>query len=164
MQTFTPTDSVEASDDTSFDDLDSLLTESVQIKADAKRIIDGRKRIKAGAYGLNAIELGTLEDDIARIELSREWLPKADVAMFSVQTCQCCSAVSAVFTGFFQRQSHRSLRHTDRWIAAPEHASDGLPKEIKNTDSTIVACPFCIGDFGYPVEQLGVDYSEEVME
>ena len=155
-------------DDTAIDlfaDLEDLLAESMSAKADRLKLKEGRKTLKDNRASLSGRELMQLNDDIRRIELSREWLPCADVAMFHVQTCQCCGNVSAAFTGFFQRQSHRNLHQLDRWVEHPEMDSSGLPKEIKNIDAEVPLCAFCIVDeFGYPGEQIGVIYGEEEEE
>ena len=143
-------------------DLDDLLAESLDLRADAAKLKDGRKTLK-NKNALSGTELSELQADVARLEAAREWLPRADVVMFTIQTCQTCGNVAGVFTGFFQRQSHRSMRQLDRWVAAPECNSLGLKKEIKNTEVFTPVCPCCIADFGYPVEQLGVEFYEEAV-
>ena len=143
-----------------FADLTSLLVESVALREDKNLLKTARKTLKDNPNSLSGQEAQDLRDSVSRIEAAREWLPKAEVAFFSVQTCQCCGASSAVFAGFFQRQAHRSMRQLDRWVASPETGSSHLPKEIKNQEVGIPACAYCIVSLGFPEAQMTLDYSE----
>lgn len=142
------------------DILDSLLSESMQQKADAQRLKDGRKLLKSGK-NLATADLDDLLKDMKRIELQQEWRPVADVAMFSIQTCECCGNVAAMFLGIFQRQYARGQQKVDRWVAASTAENRGLPKEIHNQDTTTRFCCFCIEQQGYPIDQLDITFEEE---
>ena len=136
-----------------------LLREAMAHKADTVKLKDGRKAIKDKTPMASA-EYEQLLADIKRIEIAREWLPRAAVAMIQVQHCTSCENYSPFFTGLFQRQKNRHMREADRWIAATESENAGLAKEIKTTEVDIPFCSFCVGEFGYPVEQLGVVFDE----
>ena len=141
-----------ADDTLSFGD---LLKEALAHKADTVLLKDGRKALKEKKPMASA-EYEQLLADIKRIEIAREWLPRAAVAMFQVQHCTSCENYAPFFTGLFQRQKNRHLREADRWIAATEFENAGLKKEIKTTEVDVPFCSFCVEEFGYPIEQLGI--------
>ena len=136
-----------------------LLKEAMAHKADTVKLKDGRKALKDKTPMASA-EYEQMLADIKRIEVAREWLPRAAVAMFQVQHCLGCENYAPFFTGLFQRQKNRHLREADRWIAATESENYGLPKEIKTNEVDVPFCSFCVGEFGFPVEQLGVVFDE----
>jgi hypothetical protein len=153
-------------DDSEIDDtfsFKSLLKEAVAYKADGERLKESRKALKAGTPMPNA-DYEQMLADIRRIENAREWTAKASVAMFQVQHCVSCENYSPFFTGLFQRQANRHHRDTDRWIAATEAENQGLPQEIKTNQQDVPFCAFCVGEFGFPVDQLGVVFDEEPTE
>ena len=137
-----------------------LLKEAMAHKADTVRLKDGRKALKDKTPMASA-EYEQMLADIKRIEVAREWLPRAAVAMFQVQHCLGCENYAPFFTGLFQRQKNRHMRDADRWIAATESENYGLTKEIKTNEVDVPFCSFCIGEFGFPVEQLGVVFEDE---
>ena len=132
-------------------------------KADGDRLKDARKALK-DKTPMPSAEYEQMLADIRRIEVAREWLPVADVAMFQIQHCTACDNYAALFTGLFQRQKNRHMRDADRWVTATESQNRGLPKEIKNNKVEISMCSFCIGDFEYPIDQLGLSYEEDMLE
>lgn len=131
--------------------LDSLLDESMALKAQTSELKSARTALKSGL--VSGAERKELEADILRLELAREWLPAADVAMFSRQVCDCGST-SSLFQGIFQRQTHRNMRASARWIKSTAVANMGLQKEIKTEDSHVTHCSVCIGEAGYPTAGL----------
>lgn len=138
----------------------SLLAEALEHKADGEKLKEGRKALKEGSL-LSGPERLQMLADVKRIENAREWLPKASVAMFQVQHCTGCENYSPFFTGLFQRQANRHHRDTDRWVSATESENYGLPKEVKTNEVDIPFCAFCLQDWGFPAEQLGVVFDEE---
>ena len=136
---------------------DSLLSEAKALKADTDRLKECRKAIKENKPMASG-EYTQLLSDIKRIEAAREWLPVADVAMFQIQHCQACDNYAPLFTGLFQQQRHRHLRGSHRWLAATASENRGLPKKIKTTQREVPFCHFCVEDFGYPIEQLGIEF------
>ena len=137
-----------------------LLKEAMAHKADTVRLKDGRKALKDKTPMASA-EYEQMLADIKRIEVAREWLPRAAVAMFQVQHCLGCENYAPFFTGLFQRQKNRHMRDADRWVAATESENYGLTKEIKTNEVDVPFCSFCVGEFGFPVEQLGVVFDDE---
>lgn len=137
-----------------------LLKEAMAHKADTVRLKDGRKALKDKTPMASA-EYEQMLADIKRIEVAREWLPQAAVAMFQVQHCLGCENYAPFFTGLFQRQKNRHMRDADRWVAATESENYGLTKEIKTNEVDVPFCSFCVGEFGFPVEQLGVIFGDE---
>lgn len=136
---------------------ESLLSEAKALRSDTDKLKEARKALK-DTRGLPSAEYTQLLADVRRIENVREWLAVADVAMFQIQHCTACDNYAPLFTGLFQRQRHRHMRDSMRWQAATEPENRGLPKEIKTTTSHIPFCHFCIEDFGYPIEQLGIEF------
>lgn len=155
-----------ATDDSETDDtfsFKSLLTEALLHKADGEKLKTSRKALKEGKPMLSA-DYDQMLADIRRIEFAREWLPRASVAMFQVQHCVSCNNYSPFFTGLFQRQSSKLHRTTDRWVAATESENYSLPKEVKTNQVDVPFCAFCVGEFGFPAEDLGVVFEEETEE
>jgi hypothetical protein len=140
-----------------------LLAEALEHKADGEKLKTSRKAIKEGAL-ISGPERLQMLADIKRIENAREWLPKASVAMFQIQHCTGCENYNTLFTGLFQRQGNRHQRDTDRWIAATEAENYGLVKEVKTNEVDIPMCGFCLQDWGFPAEQLGIVFDEEPAE
>jgi hypothetical protein len=141
-------------------DFGSLVKEAMALRQDAQTLKDSRKALKekkpmAGAAYTNMLQ------DIRRIELQQEWLPMAAVALFRVQHCTCCDNYTAVFEGIFQRQKHRSLRATDRWVSATVAENRGLPKQVKTAEVDVPMCHFCLAEAGYPDDQLGIIFGED---
>ena len=143
-----------------FASLEDLLTEAVQLKAEAVRLKEGRKLLK-GKQSMSSTDLDALLKDLKRIELKREWLPKANTAIFEVQHCQCCDNYNPVFIGVFQRQSHRHIRDTTRWVAVCGSENNGLPQEVKTNEYKVPFCHFCLDLHGYPKEQLGIVFDDD---
>lgn len=139
-------------------DLDSLLSDSLAIVEDNRRLKESRKAIRSGM--LTTSEQSELLADIDRLERTREWLPKADVAMFDQQTCQTCGSIHHIFSGLFQRQVHRNMRTLDRWQKSTEAENMGLPKEVKAMQSKIPFCPGCMAAEGYPMADLHAPVDE----
>ena len=133
----------------------ALLKEAIAHKADGEKLKAGRKALKDKTPMASA-EYEQMLGDIKRIETAREWLPRASVALFQVQHCLGCENYAPFFTGLFQRQKNRHMREADRWITATESENYGLVKEIKTTEVDVPFCSFCVGDFGFPAEQLGI--------
>ena len=140
----------------------SLLHEAMTHKADGERLKAGRKALKDGTPMASA-DMAELLADVKRIETRREWLPRAAVAMFQVQHCVSCENYSPFFTGLFQRQANRTMRNADRWVTATESENGGLSKEVKTTEIDVPFCAFCIGEHGFPAEQLGVEFDADAI-
>lgn len=136
-----------------------LLREAVAHKADGERLREARKATKTGTL-ISGPERLQMLADIKRIENAREWTPKAAVAIFQVQHCTSCENYSPFFTGLFQRQGNRHHRDTDRWVAATESENYGLPKEVKTNEVDVPFCAFCLTEWGFPGDQLGIVFDE----
>lgn len=134
-----------------------LLAEAVAHKADGEKLKALRKTTKTGLR-LSEEEAA----DLRRMENAREWFPRASVAMFQVQHCLSCDNYGAMFTGLFQRQASRHAKGVNRWIAATESENYGLKQEVKTNEVDIPFCCFCLTEHGFPGEQLGIDFGDDV--
>jgi hypothetical protein len=152
-----PDDGTDEDNGFSFGD---LLKEALAHKADTQLLKDGRKALKE-KRPMSGDALNDMLQDIRRIELQREWLPRAAVAMFQIQHCTCCENYTAMFTGIFQRQKHRTLKEADRWVAATDEENSTLKKEVKTTEVDVPLCAFCLDDNGFPGKQLGITFDDE---
>lgn len=144
-------------------DFGSLLKEALQHKADAVTLKINRKALK-DKRPMSGEAYTNMLADIKRIELKQEWLPRAAVAMFTVQHCVSCDNYAPLFTGLFQRQRHRNMKEASRWVAATESENFGLPKEVKTTEVNVPFCHFCLEEHGFPAEQLGILFDDEAEE
>lgn len=135
--------------DSDFSELDDLLSESLTAIAETAAIKSARKRIQD--HRLSGAELEEVQSTIKRWELSREWLPSANVAMFEAQVCTCCGSSSLHFKGYFQRQTGR-ISKAERWVAVDsDKQSPNLPKERKIMETSSPTCPACASLAGYPL-------------
>ena len=136
-----------------------LLAEAVAHKADGDKLKAVRKSLKSGA-SLSAEEAA----DLRRMENAREWLPRASVAMFNIQHCTGCENYAAMFTGLFQRQASRHSQGVSRWVSAAESENYGLKQEVKTTETDIPFCCFCLTEWGFPGDQLGIVFDEDAAD
>lgn len=141
-------------------DLDGLLAGAMQSVEESKRLKEARKTVKTRSNLPHSI-LSELMGDIKALETKREWIPKADVAFFEVQTCKRCGNVTPLFQGLMQRQASRLNRTVNRWVKATADENQGLPKEVKTHDSESEMCHFCMPDLGYSQDDLGVLFDDE---
>lgn len=123
-----------------FDDLESLLTESVKLQSEAQKYKDQRRTLSKS--WLTAEERKAIEASVRSYELRREWFPQANTAMFTVQRCSSCSSLHHHFVGFFQRQEHRS-KLASRWVKADMSLIDSLPRERKENVEEVSTCITC---------------------
>ena len=98
------------------------------------------------------------------MESAREWVARASVAMFQVQHCTCCDNYTPALTGIFQRQASRFNKGAVRWVTATEDDNYGLVKEVKTTESDVPFCAQCLGEWGFPADQLGIVFDNEPAE
>lgn len=133
--------------------LESLLAESLDTIHKRAEVKDLRKRKAAGNLRTGK-ELEEANTKIREWEMAREWKAAANVAMFNVQQCSCGSTHS-VFSGWFQRQAHRSSK-INRWIRPDAEPLASLPKERQDLhlpNTTI--CASCAASQGYGTEKIG---------
>lgn len=140
-------------------DFGSLLKEAMEHKAETVKLKESRKILKSGRNPSGG-DLAGLLADVQRMENRQEWLPCAAVAMFQVQVCQHCGSYTPMFTGLFQRQTHKYQRGIDRWVGASDHSNHGLPQEVKTSEVEVPLCCFCLTDHGFSTEALGEDFAE----
>lgn len=127
----------EAATTDGFDDLESLLTTSMEFVAQRDEVKALRTKKRQGRIPAGN-DLKAANATIAKWENEREWKPQATVAIFNIAACACGSTHS-LFSGFFQRQRHVSSR-VDRWVKA-EYISPSLTKE--RLDMEQPATPVC---------------------
>lgn len=162
MQADIPQTELDSESETDFS-FGDLVKEAMAHRADTIRLKEGRKIIKSGGNA-PGVDMVSLLADVKRLETQREWLPRADVAMFQIQHCTACDNYAPLFTGLFQRQAHRHQRHTDRWVAATPFENKGLKKEVKTTEVDVPMCHFCYAEAGYPIEGLGISFDEDASD
>ena len=115
--------------------LDDLLGEAMSIRTEAEEARVLRKALYSGMIPKE--EKAATEAKIRQWELKREWVPAADVVMFTVQTCKHCGTSHSHFQGYFVRQQHKES-NVSRWLAGPKpHGSSLLLKERKNEVETV---------------------------
>lgn len=131
-----------------FDDLNALLTESIEIVKETKLAAESRKRMKQ-VHGVTSAER---QEDSARVlawEAQHVWRPEANVARFVEQQCQNCGDCQYLFSGLLQRQSHRHLKDgSKRWVAV-ESSIASLPNEIQLATMTVPFCLECCDKVGF---------------
>ena len=137
--------------DSGFDDLESLLQESLSTIKDRAFVKEGRKKLAQGKY--NTAEKAAIDAKIKEWEMAREWKPAANVAMFNTQSCRCGSR-HAVFSGWFQRQHHRKSS-IDRWVRPEAEPLSSLPNERQDLElAQTTICATCAPAQGFylPIE------------
>ena len=127
-------------------DLDSLLTESVELHSAKQSLKTARKQLASGLT--NGETRAEIEAKIREWEAKSEWKPAAVVAMFTTQVCKCGSR-HTLFAGIFQRQTHRTST-ASRWVAERTPAHLNLPKEQKHSDVDVAFCLCCVEAQGFP--------------
>jgi hypothetical protein len=131
--------STSASSSNNFD-LDSLLDESIKLRAEAGNIKGAREALAKG--GMSAAERDAVQATVRAWELRREWTPVASTLLFSRQMCQTCKSFHTHTLGYFQKQQHRTTGIM-RWIAAIKPIDKSLPREAKYEDSLVAICHEC---------------------
>ena len=126
--------------DDEFDSLEALLSESVKLQSDAQRYKDQRRSLSKS--WLTPEERRAIEASVHSYELRREWFPKANTVMFTVQRCVSCSSLHHHFIGYFQRQEHRT-KLASRWVKADMTLIDTLPRERKENFEEVSTCIAC---------------------
>ena len=128
-----------------FDDLNALLSDSLQSereRADAKAT---RERLKRG--GLSTTERIEDEARIAAWEARHEWEDVANVGQFRRYDCHC-GQHHTVFEQLMVKQRHRHLRDSFRW--QQQAASQVvLPNETVIRLISVPVCECCIATKGW---------------
>ena len=137
--------------------LNALLSDSLAAIEDRTALGRGRKALKDTR--IMGAERAALEASVQRMELAREWKSEAVVACFSAQYCSHCGSENTVFSGMFQRQSHRSDPYLNRWQVCPQDPSSRLLRERKVTDSVVPVCQECVEEQGF-AEEVAVQVAE----
>jgi hypothetical protein len=130
------------------DDLDGLLSESLQIADDGKRMKDARKRaFGAGSGELSIADREKLRAEILRWELETEYVPQAVVGILREQQC-ACGKVNSYFYGLFVREYKKSDQKIDRlvrWIPQEIDASiQNLPRHYSVLHQQVPMCEQCM--------------------
>ena len=149
----TPAVSSDFSDFMSLDDLlsDAMLdlSQKASEKEEAARARAARKSLKTSSGNMSSSERDLLRSVVAQWEITREWQPVSDVAMFDVQHCTSCGCDHKHFVGFFQEQTHRQSMHSTRWVAGT--ATGELPRKRKENVTPVAVCSNCCSDQGWGV-------------
>jgi hypothetical protein len=135
----------EAEADNGLPDLDDLLKESVTARNDNIAAKAAKDRLKRGGQSTRE----RLEDlqRLAAWEAAHEWEAKANVAHFGVQVC-ACGATHSLFFGLMERQTHRHLRTTQRWVKV-DTTKAALPNEVVYRTSKAAMCQLCCTEKGW---------------
>ena len=140
-------------------DLDDLLTSAVAARNDKVAAKQSRERLAKG--GLTQQER---EEDLARL---REWearnlyKPVANVARFVESCCANCGEFSYLFTGLMERQAHRHVDTTQRWLAT-QTAKTGLDNEVMVARQTTPFCIECMDRVGFTLNNAYTEDGEEL--
>lgn len=133
-------------------DLDDLLSQSVAARKESIEAKAARERLRRG--GLSARERAEDQARLAAWEAAHEWSAAANVALFGVQVC-ACGEEHSLFLGLMERQTHRHLKGTQRWVKA-ETSKAALPNEVCYRKAEVAMCAACCTDKGWPWEQATV--------
>lgn len=142
-------------------DLGDLLGAAKAEAADKIAAKTARERLAKG--GLTAAERA---EDLARL---REWearnlyRPVANVACFTESGCDRCGDYSYTFTGLMERQVHRHIDTTQRWLAVNK-IKTGLDNEVMIHRQTTPFCIECMGEVGFSLNNAYTDDGEELHE
>lgn len=135
----------------SFDDLDSLLDESVTLVKAAKEVKAAKLTLKRSSSVMDATERQFIEAKVAAWEAEHTWKTLELVAVFRRQVC-ACGAVHKTFSHFMHHQQHRTDAFAQRWISAafgPDSKESTLPRSVAFTDSIIPLCAHCSSENGF---------------
>lgn len=148
----------EASAD-SLPDLDDLLGTAKAEAKDKAEVKASRNRLAKG--GLTDRER---EEDLARL---REWEARnlyksvANVACFTESCCERCGDYTYLFTGLMERQAHRHVATTQRWLAT-KVAKTGLDNEVMVTRQTTPFCLACMTEVGFTFNNAYTEDGQEL--
>lgn len=138
-----------------FDDLDSLLNESVSLVREAKAVKESRSALKRSGSVMDATERQFIEAKVAEWEARNTWRTIELVAVFRRQSCACGTA-HRTFSHFMHHQQHRSDAFAQRWVSAAYgvEASDdaALPRAVAYTDSIVPICEYCAEHGGFDLD------------
>lgn len=144
-------------------DLDDLLGTA---KAEAKDKADlkaSKTRLAKG--GLTDRER---EEDLARV---RAWEAKhlykavANVACFTESYCLKCGDYTYLFTGLMQREVHRHIETTQRWLAVPDgKIKTDLDNEVMVRQQTTPFCLQCMSEVGFSFNNAYTEDGQELTE
>lgn len=140
-------------------DLDDLLASAKAQQSDKDAAKKARDRLAKG--GLSDRER---EEDLARL---REWEARnlyravANVACFTESGCDRCGDYTYLFTGLMERQVHRHIPTTQRWLAADKIKTD-LENEVMVTRQTTPFCLACMTEVGFSFNNAYTEDGEEL--
>lgn len=134
-----------------FDDLDSLLNESVSLVKAAKEVKAAKLTLKRSSSIMDATERQFIEAKVAAWEAENTWKTIGLVAVFRYQTCSCGS-FHRTFSHFMHHQQHRTDPFAKRWVSAAIGAAieqEALPKSVIYMTATTEICSLCAFDKGF---------------
>jgi len=140
-------------------DLDDLLHSAKAEAADKSAAKTARERLAKG--GLTPRER---EEDLARL---RDWEARnlyravANVACFTESSCDRCGDYTYLFTGLMERQVHRHVETTQRWLVVDKIKTD-LDNEVRVTRQTTPFCLACMTEVGFSFNNAYTEDGEEL--
>lgn len=140
-------------------DLDDLLGAAKAEAKDKAELKTARNRLAKG--GLTDRER---EEDLARV---RAWEAKhlykavANVACFTESMCERCADFTYLFTGLMQREVHRHIETTQRWLKV-ETIKTELDNEVMVTRKTTPFCLQCMTEVGFTFNNAYTEEGEEL--
>jgi hypothetical protein len=144
----------------SIPDLDDLLGTAKAEAKDKAEAKAARQRLVKG--GLSDRER---EEDLARL---REWesrnlyKPVANVACFIESSCTKCGDYTYLFTGLMERQVHRHVATTQRWLKTDIIKTD-LDNEVMVREQTTPFCVECMADVGFTFNNAYTEDGRELV-
>lgn len=128
------------SDEDLFAELDAIIAESsAKSKAEADLKAKQKRLATLARQGKEGVERDSLLAEVRRLEESIVWRPVSATALFHVQRCTSCGAVTRFFMGWMTEQQHRT-DPTGRRLTRGKPIED-LPQRYEEHDQGPV--PFC---------------------
>ena len=144
------------------DPLAALFAAAVQEVEDKKQLKTSRQLLRK-SLNPKTQETKDLREFIKTVETRREWTPSENVALFSIQTCQCGEETS-IFTGLFMRQKSVTVSGVTRLIPSTQEEMGYLPKAICTSPSTVNICTACLLRLGYPLSDTAYSSAGEAAQ
>lgn len=153
-------------------DLDDLMQESADAVPDLEDLLGTAKaeakdkaEVKAAKQRLARGGMSDREraEDLARL---RDWESKnlyksvANVACFTESCCERCADHTYLFTGLMERQVHRHIETTQRWLKVDKIKTD-LDNEVMVRQQTTPFCLQCMTEIGFTFNNA---YTEDGVE
>ena len=134
-----------------FLDLEDLLNESLAASGEAAAVAKAREMLKKKGASLEEARVKELKEKILSWEIKNTWDIRANVTLWTRQTCSCGSE-HKIYAGMFQHQILRANPSTKRWIKVSS-AFSNFSNEVIFQDAQIQMCEVCAEGKGWDLEK-----------